>query len=150
MVTRTRRRTGIPARGETVPNLTGTNPAGDVWRTRDYYMRRNLAIVFVGSGDAAVEWVAEAAAQRDAAHAEAGEIVVVAPPGVETGHLPAMRDGSGELAERFGLADEDLPALFVIDRFGTLFVASHGEQAVADLHPRDIPRWLEFIACRCS
>ena len=44
----------------------------------------------------------------------------------------------------------DRPALFDIDRYGTIFAANRGPNAESGLRPRDIPRWLEFISRRCS
>jgi hypothetical protein len=146
----TRHATAIPACGDVVPPLAGRTPSGDTLRTRDFFMRRNLALVFVRDDSIGRAWVAEAVELRRAARAEAGEILVIGPTGVLTGELPSLVDDEGDLAARYGLAPDDLPALFVVDRFGTLFSSTHGERAIADLRPRDIPGWLEFIACRCS
>lgn len=138
----------VPERGQTVPTLTGPTLEGGQLRTRDFYMRRNLAIVFLGASPEA--WVKEASAVRELANAEAGEIILVASEEIDALDLPTLFDRDGQFAARFGLAADDLPAIFVTDRFGTLFAATHGEHGQPELSPADIPGWLEFIACRCS
>jgi hypothetical protein len=139
-----------PQRGDQFPDLTGQTPAGAQLSTRDYYMRRNLAVMYVANDATGAGWLRAAGAVRDAAHAEAGEIVVVAPPGMATGTLPTIVDQEQQLAGRAGLYADDLPALFIIDRYRTVFAGNRGEQGLPELTPADIPGWLEFVACRCS
>jgi hypothetical protein len=139
----------VPKRGDRMPWLVGPTPEGTTLRTRDYYMRRNLALVFTGDGEHAQDWAAEAASMRPAARDEAGEIIVIAPPGVDVGITPDIIDHDGGIAARVGLSPSELPALFITDRYGTVFAASRGATAV-DMRPSDIPGWLEFVACRCS
>jgi hypothetical protein len=139
-----------PERGDVVPQLTGRDLSGETISTRDFYMRRNLAIMFVDVDDVGHAWIAEAAERRPEAHAEAGEIIVVGPAGMDIRGLPTIVDSDGALGSRFGLSRRELPALFIVDRFGTLFASNRGDHAIEDLQPRDIPGWLEFIACRCS
>lgn len=140
----------IPGRGQQFPDLRGETPTGRPLSTRDYYMRRNLAVLFVGADATGADWLRRADAIRAAAQAEAGEIVVIAPRGAPTGALPTIVDADGALATRVGLTAADLPALFITDRYRTIFAGNRGERAVADLTPEDIPGWLEFVACRCS
>ncbi|HUG15559.1 MAG TPA: hypothetical protein VMM78_11160 [Thermomicrobiales bacterium] len=142
--------TDIPRRGSIVPRLDGRNGAGDRVCTRDFYMRRNLAIVFAGDDDVSRDWVAEASSVSELATAEAGQVLLVVHRDVSPGGLPSIIDHDGMNQSRFGLGAADLPALFITDRYGTLFATSHGHDGIADLRPRDIPRWLEFVACRCS
>lgn len=132
-----------------MPWLTGPTPEGATLATRSFYMRRNLALVFTGDGAVAQDWAAEAASMRPAARAEVGEIVVIAPPGVDVGITPDIVDHDDEVAARVGLSAADLPALFITDRYGTIFASNRGDNAV-DIRPSDIPGWLEFVACRCS
>ena len=66
-------RASIPGRGDQMPWLSGPTPEGSTLRTRSYYMRRNLALVFTGEGDDAQDWAAEAASVRPAARDEAEE-----------------------------------------------------------------------------
>jgi hypothetical protein len=139
-----------PGRGELFPNLSGLSPDGDRISTRDYYMRHSLAIIIAGAGVLSETWVAEAAEVRDAAYDEDGEILLVVPEGSDTRGLPAIVDADGSLAERLGLAPVELPAIYITDRYGTIFAASRGSGAEASLRPADIPGWLEFVACRCS
>lgn len=140
----------IPRRGDIAPVLRGRTAAGEAASTRDFYLRRNLAILFVGDNPDGTAWLLSASKEVEAAAAEAGQIVVVASQAVETFGLYALVDDGRELRSLYGLAAEDLPALFITDRYGVVFVATHGEDADKTLHPRDIPRWLEFVACRCS
>jgi hypothetical protein len=143
------RDTRIPGRGDQMPWLTGPTPEGTILATRSFYMRRNLALVFTGDGHDAQDWAAEAASMRPAAREEAGEIVVISPPGVDTGITPDIIDHDGAVAARVGLAASDLPALFITDRYGKVFVSNRGATP-EDVRPSDIPGWLEFVACRCS
>jgi hypothetical protein len=87
---------------------------------------------------------------REAAQAEAGEIIVIAPPGLESGVLPTIVDADGHLALRLGLESRELPALFIADRYRTVFAGNRGASGLAELAPADIPGWLEFVACRCT
>jgi len=132
-----------------MPWLSGPTVDGTVLRTRSFYMRRNLALVFTGDGDEAQDWAAEAASMRPAARAEDGEIVVIAPPGIDVGITPDIVDEDHLIAASVGLTSSDLPALFITDRYGKIFATSRGTDAV-DIRPSDIPGWLEFVACRCS
>ena len=143
------RATTVPGRGDQMPWLSGPTPEGTTLKTRSYYMRRNLALVFTGDGEHAQDWAAEAASVRPAAHEEAGEVVVIAPPGVDVGITPDIIDHDDVIAASVGLTVEDLPALFITDRFGTIFAANRGAGA-EDIRPDDIPGWLEFVACRCT
>jgi hypothetical protein len=140
----------VPGRGDRLPDLSGLTPAGGPISTRDFYMRRHLAVIFICAQTECADWIAAAAAVRKAAQAEDGEILLVLDGTTDTEGLPAIVDLDGSLAARCGLGEFDRPALFVIDRYGTIFAANRGPNAEADLRPRDIPRWLEFIASRCS
>jgi hypothetical protein len=145
----TRRTASIPGRGDTLPSLTGLTPDGTAISLRDFYMRSNLAILFVNDDSTGAEWLSEAAEMRDAA-AEAGEIVAVVPVEMDTHGLPTIVDAGGTQRARLGLAENDLPALFITDRYLTLFAANRGVEVVDDLDPTKIPEWLEFVSCRCS
>lgn len=143
--------TVTPARGQTAPDLVGQTPDGERLSVRQrFYMRRNLGILFVANDSTGQRWLRDAAAQRDAALAEAGEIVAIVPPGMDTHGLPAIVDADGELRARYGLTEADLPAVFVTDRYLTIFSTNTGETETPYLMPDDIPGWLEFIAARCS
>lgn len=140
----------ILGRGDRLPELAGITPDGGQISTRDFYLRRNLAVIFICAHTECADWIAAAAAVREAAHAESGEILLVLDGPTDTDGLPAIIDGDGALSERCGLSAHDRPALFVVDRYGAIFAANRGRDAEPDMRPRDIPRWLEFIACRCS
>lgn len=149
-MTKKKDRQRAPRRGGLLPRLEGIDLHGHRVSSRDYYMRRNLAVVFTGHDDVSTQWIDAAAEIADAAAEEAGQVLLVVPRGVDPQGLPVIVDADGRCRELFGLGTDDLPALFVADRYGTVFAASHGEEAIPELTPRDIPRWLEFVACRCS
>jgi hypothetical protein len=140
----------IPARGAQLPELRGLTPSGAPLSTRDYYMRRNLAVMVLADDATGAGWLRAAHAVREAAQAEAGEIIVIAPPGLDSGDLPTIVDEDGQLARRLGLEVADLPALFIADRYRTVFAGNRGANGVAEMTPADIPGWLEFVACRCT
>lgn len=141
----------MPKRGDTAPDLIGLTPSGERLALRQrFYMRRNLGILFVADDATGRRWLADAAASRDAARAEIGEIVAVVPRGMETHGLTAIVDSDGDLRTRYGLTLADLPAVFVTDRYLTVFSTNTGETQTPGLMPEDIPGWLEFIAARCT
>jgi hypothetical protein len=113
-------------------------------------MRRNLALVFVADDPVGRDWIDEAAAVRERVLHEMGEVVAILPPGAESRGLPAIVDADGSVSAKLGLTADGLPALFVLDRYGTLFASNGGPTAEPELRPADIPRWHGFIACRCS
>lgn len=139
-----------PTRGDVLPLVGGVSPAGEPVSLRDYYMRRNMAVVVVGDDETGRNWLARSVRQIDAAASEAGVIVAIAPSGVETHGLVTIVGDDGRAQARLGLEPTDLPALFLIDRFGTLFATNVGKTGTPDIGPDDIPGWLEFIACRCT
>ena len=139
-----------PGRGDRLPDLSGPTPDGGQISTRDFYMRRNLAVIFICAQTECADWIAAASAVRREANAENGEVLLILDGTTDTEGLPAIVDADGSLAARCGLGEFDRPALFVIDRYGTIFAANRGPNAESGLRPRDIPRWLEFISCRCS
>lgn len=140
----------IPTRGNVIPLVTGVSPTGERISLRDFYMRRNMAVVVVDSNDVGRQWLSLAALQSEAAAREAGVVVAIVPPGVDAPGVPTIVDPDGRLSSKLGLSPGHLPALFLIDRFGTLFATNVGASATPDLDPDGIPGWLEFIACRCS
>jgi hypothetical protein len=140
-----------PTRGQIAPDLVGPTPRGNRLSIRQaFYMRRNLGILFVADDATGQRWLTDAVGQRDAAHAEIGEIIAIVPPGMDTHNLPAIVDADGALRARYGLAEDDLPAVFVTDRYLKIFSTNTGETETPDLMPDDIPGWLEFIAARCT
>jgi hypothetical protein len=145
----TRNSASIPGRGDIVPSLTGLNADGHAVSLRDFYLRRNLAIVFVNDDPTGAEWLSEAANVREAAAAEIGEIFAIVPTEMDTHGLPTIIDAGGTQRARFGLGEEELPALFITDRYLTLFAANRGV-ATDDLDPTKIPEWLEFVSAQCS
>jgi hypothetical protein len=139
-----------PARGDLFPTLRGMSPSGRALSTRDYYMRQNLAVVVLANDMTGQEWLRQAGDLRAAAQAEDGDIVAVLPPDMPSWGVPAIVDQDGALATRVGLTASDLPALFVMDRYGRVFAGNRGNHAIPDLTPANIPGWLEFISCRCT
>lgn len=138
-----------PQRGDLFPTLAGPAPGGVRRSTRDYYDRRNLAVIVVPPAISAADWITRAAAQRERAQHEVGEIFLIVPQGIDPQGLPAIFD-DGTLAARLGIAERTTPAIFAIDRYGVVFATNAGATSTPDLQPEDIPNWLEFIACRCS
>lgn len=156
----------IPGRGDALRGFTTVDPDGRPVRTRDFYPRRNLALVFTHGPacPACRDLLRELVARRVAAQAEAGEILAVIPgtrdEATRLRHeldltYPIAVDEDGSIHRRYGLTDIDgspLAGIFVADRYGTIFESSVAE--TSDRHPSldagDIPGWLEFIACRCT
>ena len=150
--------TAIPARGDRLPGFAGKSPAGQDIRLRDFYLRRNLALVFTHDEECAAcrRYLIDLAERRAEVQAEAGEILVVVPGRAE--HLPELPcpiviDVDGEIHRRYGLIDADehsRAAIFLVDRYGIVFEASVADGDHAMLPAAEVPEWLEFIACRCS
>lgn len=154
----------IPRRGDQLIDFSASNPDGERLSTRDFYMRRNLALAFTHgpSCDACRKLLRGMARQEAAARAEVGALLAVVPS--DRAMLARLRDeldlsfplaADPDLAlhRRYGLVTPDggaLAAIFVADRYGTIFETSVADAAHRMLAAEEIPGWLEFIACRCS
>lgn len=139
-----------PSRGDLLPLVSGMTAGGEPISLRDFYMRRNMAIVIVANDAPGQAWLASAAEQQDAASREAGVVVAITSPGVDAHGLRAIIDPDGHILQKLSLRPDELPVLYLIDRYGRIFATNVGASAETDLHPSAIPGWLEFIACRCS
>ena len=153
----TTRSFAIPKRGERVPLFTGRTSRGDEVRLRDFYLRRNLALVFTHNVDceACQEILRDLVTIRPAVQAEVGEIVVVNSGASVDADLPypILLDSHNEIHQRYGLLDangQPRAAIFLVDRYGVVFESSIDAGAHTMLPVHDIPSWMEFIACRCS
>lgn len=151
-----------PARGQQIPSFSGRTPDGRAVGSRDWYMRRNLALVFTHGPECVPcrALLRELARQEEAVRAEAGETLAVVPglPAAvaamtEGMPFPVLLDSDGAIHQRFGLVDakgEPQAAIFAVDRYGTVFESSPADAEHRMLTAADVPGWLEFIACRCS
>ena len=154
----------IPIRGDQLPQFTGETPIGETIRLRDFYMRCNLAVVFTDGPDygATRDLLRGLAERRAAMQAEAGEAlaVIFGNPTIVRELVaslalpfPIVVDADGAIHRRYGLIDaagEPRAAIFLADRFGTVFEASLASAEHPIMGAADVPGWLEFIACRCS
>ncbi len=148
----------IPNRGERLPLFTGQTPRGEQIRLRDFYLRRNLALVFTHGLDCDVcqQILHDLVSIRPAVQAEAGEILaVISSTSASAPDLPypVLLDRDNEIHRRYGLIDangQPRAAIFLVDRYGVVFESSNVTETHALLPVRDIPSWMEFIACRCS
>jgi hypothetical protein len=140
-------------RGDVIPDFTLDSVTGEPVSSRTYYMRRNLALVFVGGGNAGEwrGWLDRLAVQRERIDAENGQALIIAadPHDLESRDFPLLVDRDGAARERFGLNASD-GAVFVTDRYGVVFHISLGTPETGLIDAEEIPGWLEFIACRCS
>lgn len=153
----------IPARGDRIPDFSGIDPDGDAKGTRDFYMRRNLALVFThepGCADCR-DLLQGLATEYRAIMAEAGDVLAVVAGSADVvrklrGDLdlpfPIVIDEDGSIHKRYGLWQDGQPqaALFAVDRYGTIFNASIADADHEMLAASEVPGWLEFIACRCT
>jgi len=139
-----------PQRGHLFPTLSGRSADGIRRATRDFYMRRNLAVVVLSDdmvlNEAAVCRMVDL---RERVHAEAVECFVVAPPNTDVKGLPAIVD-DGAIRTSLGVDTAGTIAIFILDRYGTIFATNDLAGPTPELSISDIPRWLEFVACRCS
>ena len=156
--------TATPSRGDRIPDFSAPTADGTTLRTRDLYLRRNLALAFTHGPDCAAcrDLLRGLARQVGAAHAEAGQIVAIVPAGREAVArlceeldlgFPVVADGDLAAHRRYGLVDPEggaRAALVVADRYGTVFEASVADATHRMMVPDEVPRWLEFVACRCS
>ena len=154
----------IPTRGDRLPGFTGETPAGDKIRLRDFYMRRNLALVFSDGPDygAVRDLLCGLAVRRAAVRAEAGEALAVISGDPATVRdlvatlalpFPVVVDPDNAIHQRYGLIDDTnqpRAAIFLADRFGTVFEASLASVEQPLMGADEVPGWLEFIACRCT
>jgi peroxiredoxin len=152
----------VPQRGEQIPSFSGRTPDGRTLGTRDFYMRRNLALVFTHGPECAAckTLLRELAAREEAVRAEAGETLAVVPGDLvpvsamsEGLPFPVVVDGDLALHRRYSLVDaagKPQAAIFAVDRYGTVFEPSVADADHAMMPADEVPGWLEFIACRCS
>jgi peroxiredoxin len=148
----------VPARGDRLPSFTGKTPTGEEIRLRDFYMRRNLALVFTHGLEcgACRHLLRHLAEKRAAVQAESGEIVAVIAG--ESGDMPSLPypvvvDQDGQIHRHYGLfdaSDRPLVAVFLADRYGVIFETALADEGHALPSPDEVVSWLEFIACRCS
>ncbi|MGA7668770.1 MAG: redoxin domain-containing protein [Nitrolancea sp.] len=147
----------VPARGDRLPSFTGTTPTGDPIRLRDFYLRRNLALIFTHGAEcgACRDYLTELNERRAAIHAEAAEILAVIPDDSDAAPFPfpIALDAGNQIHRRYGLVDADgrpRAAIFLVDRYGIVFEVSVASDEHTMLAAEEVPGWLEFIACRCS
>ncbi|HVB64126.1 MAG TPA: redoxin domain-containing protein [Nitrolancea sp.] len=153
-----------PTRGDQLPQFTGETPTGGTIRLRDFYMRRNLALVFSDGPDYAAsrDLLRGLAERRAAVQAEAGEtLAVISGDSAVVRELittlalpfPVVVDADNAIHQRYGLLDAaGVPraAIFLVDRFGTVFETSLASEDRPIMNASEVPGWLEFIACRCT
>lgn len=148
----------IPRRGDRLPDFSTKTPSGEDIRLRDFYMRRNLAVVFTHDPECAAcrEYLSGLAERRAAVQAEAADVLAVI-PGEPTSipelPFPIALDPDDEIHRRYGLLNADggpRAAIFLVDRYGIVFEVSVAGENHAMLSVDEVPGWLEFIACRCS
>lgn len=164
MTSSSQTRIAIPTRGDRLPLFTGQTPEGAPLRLRDFYMRRNLALVFSDAPDYATtrDLLHGLAERRAAVHAEAGEVLAVISGDVDGVRqfveerslpFPIVVDPDNAVHARYGLLDatgKPRAAIFLADRFGTIFEASVATDDGQIMAASEVPGWLEFIACRCT
>lgn len=162
MTTTDTKRHAIPGRGDQIDYFTATGSDGEPIRTRDYYMRRNLALVFSHGPDCAAcrDLLRGLARQYAAARAEDGQVIAVVaaePAAAEALRhdldlpFPVVADADLAVHARFGLVEDGAPlaAIFVTDRYGTIYDASVADATHQMMAPEEVPGWLEFVACEC-
>ena len=89
---RTKRVPTTPARGQQLPDFTATDADGRTARPRDYYMRRNLVLVFTHGPECPYcqAFLRRLARQQRGVEAEAGQAMIVVPAEVEA--IRTLRD----------------------------------------------------------
>lgn len=154
----------VPGRGDDVIDFSAQTPDGTTLSTRDFYMRRNLGLVFTHGPECAAcrALLRDLSRQYAAAQAEAGELIAVIPASPETVSrlrddldisFPVVVDDGGAIHRRYGLANPDgtpAAAIIVADRYGTIFHTSVADEEHRMMGAEEVPGWLEFIACQCS
>jgi len=151
-----------PAKGDSLPGFSAQTADGRRLGTRDFYMRRNLALVFTHGPECAEcrALLAELGTLEEAVRAEVGQTLAVVPAELDALAelatelpFPLIADPDSAIHARYGLLDQrgaPMAAIFVADRYGTVFHPSVADAAHDMLPASEVPGWLEFIACRCS
>lgn len=164
MISSTQTTVAIPTRGEQLPLFSGQTPERAPLRLCDFYMRRNLALVFSDAPDYAItrDLLRGLAERRADVQAEAGEALAVISGDADGVRqlvaslalpFPVVVDPDNAIHARYGLLDatgEPRAAIFLVDRFGTIFEASVATDEGQIMAADEVPGWLEFIACRCT
>ena len=153
-----------PGWGEQIIDFSAPTPEGAILRSREvYYLRRNLALVFVHGTECACcrDLLRDLAAECGSVRKEDGEILAVIPGSrAAVGQLrdelqlpfPVVADEEHTIFQRYRLVTPDgttRAAIFATDRYGTVFEPSIANDAHEMLPASEVPGWLEFIACEC-
>lgn len=152
-----------PIVGEIVPEFTVLSAAGEYVRASDYRGRRNLILIFCGTGRSAVvralvRQVSELYAEFAAEEAQA--LAVVQGAGDEAEDLdrscnppfPILLDKDGHAHELFGCRSSEqhsFPVACVVDRFGELRHIFGAAESQRSGFARDILEWVRYVNLEC-
>ncbi|HEX5412525.1 MAG TPA: redoxin domain-containing protein [Terriglobia bacterium] len=149
--------------GDIVPEFSLLSTAGACIRVSDYRGRRNLVLVFCGTGSSAPvrDLVRQVSEQYPEFVAEEAEVLaLVHDAGDQAEDLdrgcnppfPVLSDKSSHAHELFGFPQPDqqsFPVICVIDRFGELRHVSPAAESQRSDFARGILEWVRYINLEC-
>ncbi|TVR74345.1 MAG: hypothetical protein EA415_05900 [Sphaerobacteraceae bacterium] len=146
------------AQGEVLPDFTLPDTHGTSVSSRSYYMRR---IMIVGAMPSTVDtdwmhWLKQLSG--DVESIPEPDAVCLVLTASDCPDLPDLNPRvkvlfDDDFAARTKLnlqSDSGEGCLIVTNRHGLIYHVSTGRPHDAGMNPRDLPEWVEFIACRCS
>ena len=147
--------TGIPRKGELLPDFEVLAPGGDLTRISDLRGRKTSVLVMAGQSPAdLVPYCRELAASLASFTAEDSVVLVV----VEGSSAEAARFAAdygldnhvfADLNDRAHLLVGSAPAVFVTDRHGEIFAAFYGNAAELP-RAHELLKWVQFVNMQCE
>lgn len=153
----------LPVPGEIMPDIALITGGGGRVRFSDYRGRRNLVLIFAGKGesDAARQFLGRFSEMYSEFVGEEAEVLTI---------VQGARDRVKDLGRIHRLpfpvlADEDcrvhsvagapetaqdyLPVVYVIDRYGEIRKVFRAEQSEGAYTPQDVLDWVRFVNLEC-
>lgn len=153
----------LPVPGEIMPDFTLLSTGGESVRISDYRGRRNLILIFTGTGDC--ETVRRLLRQFSEIYSEfiseeAQVLAVVRGPSNRAEQLersdalsfPVLADEDGHAHLRVGVLVPDQNCtivVFVVDRYGETRHVFRAEESRVGLTPRGALDWIRYINLEC-
>ncbi len=153
----------LPAPGEIMPDFTLASPGGEHLRISDYRGRRNLILIFSGTGDSETErrlLRKFSEIYSEFVREEAQVLAIVQGPKDQVEHLkkneglpfPVLADAHNRahlLVGASGAEQNGTPVVYVIDRYGEIRHVYHAEQPGHSPAAREALEWVRYINLEC-
>ena len=147
--------TGIPRKGELLPDFELLTPEGAPTRISELRGRKTMVLLMTGdSSSELLPYCRRLATQLADVRAEDANVIAVLPANAAAVGQFARDSGlvNGVLADCDGRAHARIggvPAIFVTDRHGEIFAAFHAEAAKLP-SADELLKWVQFVNMQCE